>query len=173
MPPDGRPGVVGAGQAWRDRVEQDDDVAPVFYQALRFLQRDVADVDVLAGRLVERAGHHLGVLAGDGPDHVGHFLGPLVDEQDDQVRFGMVLLERERDLLEQHRLAGARRRHDQAALPLADRRDEIDDARRQLLGSGFEDETRVGMQRRQVFEDSRGRPALLLGGVAVDRFDLH
>jgi len=35
-----------------------------------------------------------------------------------------------RDILHHHGLAGTRRRHDQAALALAERADQIDDARR-------------------------------------------
>jgi len=41
--------------------------------------------------------------------------------------------------LQQHGLAGARRSDHQRALALPDRRDEIDDARRQLLAGGIFD----------------------------------
>ena len=59
--------------------------------------------------------------------HVGDFLGPLVDEQHDEVDFRVVLGHRLRDVLQQDRLAGARRRDDQAALALADRREQVHD----------------------------------------------
>ena len=83
----------------------------------------------------------------------------------------MVLDEAQGDLLQQDRLAGTRRRDDQAALALADRRDQVDDARGDLFGRRFEDEPLVGVQRRQVFED--GRRDAFLRRVAVDRSDLH
>jgi hypothetical protein len=50
--------------------------------------------------------------------HVGHLLGPLVDEQHDEVDLGVVGRRSRWRCLQQHRLAGARRRDDQAALPL-------------------------------------------------------
>ena len=65
--------------------------------------------------------------------HVGDFLGPLVDQQDDQEHFGMVVGDRLGDVLQQHGLAGARRRDDQRALALALRRDDVDDPRRLVL----------------------------------------
>ena len=40
-----------------------------------------------------------------------------------------------RDRLQEHRLAGARRRDDQAALPLADGREEVEDARGHVVGA--------------------------------------
>ncbi len=58
--------------------------------------------------------------------------GPLVDEQHDQLDLGVVALDRRGDRLHHGRLAGLRRRHDDAALALADRRDEVDDPRRHV-----------------------------------------
>ena len=160
-------GVVGPGQAG-DRIEQDDDVLAVLDHALGLFQDDVADVDVLAGRLVEGAGDDLAVGAGHGAGHVGHFLGPLVDEQHDEVAFGMVLDQAQGDLLQQDRLAGPRRRDDQAALALADRRDQVDDAHGQFVGGGFQEQPAVGVQRRQVFEGGR-RDAFLAGRLPLTR----
>ena len=60
-----------------------------------------------------------------------------------------------RDVLHQHRLAGARRRHDQRALALADGRDDIDHASGKILSRGIVDlhaETLIGEQRREVVE---------------------
>jgi hypothetical protein len=56
--------------------------------------------------------------------------GPLVDQQHDQVALGVIGRDRVRDVLQQHGLAGARRRDDERALAFADRRDDVDDARR-------------------------------------------
>jgi hypothetical protein len=46
-----------------------------------------------------------------------------------------LLHDRLRDVLQHHGLAGLRRRHDQAALALADRRHQIDDATGDVLGA--------------------------------------
>ena len=63
------------------------------------------------------------------PPHVGDLLGPLVDEQHEQVHLGVVRLDRADDLLHHRGLAGLGRRHDEAALALPDRRDQVDDPR--------------------------------------------
>ena len=59
------------------------------------------------------------------------------------------------DLLQQDGLAGPRRRHDQAALALADRRHQVDDAHGDFFGVGLQHQPAIGVQRRQVFEDGR------------------
>ena len=51
---------------------------------------------------------------------------------------GMVLRHGLGDVLQQDGLAGARRRDDQAALSLADRREQVHDARGQRLRAGFQ-----------------------------------
>ena len=59
------------------------------------------------------------------------------------------------DVLQDHRLAGARLRDDQRALALAERRDQIDDARRHVLPRRILDlhlEPLVGIERRQIVE---------------------
>ena len=111
-------GVVGARQAGH-RVEQDDDVLLVLDQPLRLLDHHLGDLHVAGGRLVEGRRDDLAL---DRALHVGDFFRPLVDEQHDQVDLGVVGGDAVGDVLQQHRLAGARRRDDQAALALADRR---------------------------------------------------
>ena len=127
-------GVVGAGQAG-DRVEQDDHVLAELDVALGLLDHHLGDLHVAAGRLVEGRADDLGLGVAL---HVGHFFRPLVDQQDDQHRLGVVLADRVGDLLQQHRLAGARRGDDQHALAVADRRDQVDDPHVQVLGVGLE-----------------------------------
>ena len=103
-------------------------------------------------RLVEGRGDHLAL---DRALHVGDFLRPLVDQQHDQVAFGVVGGDRVGDVLQQHRLAGARRRHDQRALALADRRDDVDDAGRKILLGRIlvlHAQPLVGIERREVVE---------------------
>ncbi len=67
-------------------------------------------------------------------------------------------------------MPGARRRDDQAALPLADRHHQIHHARRQVVGRGFEPETLLRVERRQVLEEHL--LARAIGRLEVDRFHL-
>ena len=86
----------------------------------------------------------------------------------------MVGRDRLRDVLQQHGLAGARRRDDQRALAHADRRDDVDDARRQVLARRVLDlelQPAIGIERRQVVE--MDLVADLLGVLEVDRVDLQ
>jgi hypothetical protein len=69
---------------------------------------------------------------------VRDFLGALVDQEDDDLDLGMVLRQRDRDFLQQRGLAGLGRRGDQAALALADRRDQLERAHRHHVGRGLE-----------------------------------
>ena len=82
----------------------------------------------------------------------------------------MIRRDRLRDALQQHRLAGARRRDDQAALALADRRHQIHDAAGQVVGRRLELEPLLRIERRQVLEEEL--VARLLGRLEVDRLDL-
>ena len=63
--------------------------------------------------------------------------------------------DRVRDVLHQHGLAGARRRHDQGALALADRSDDVDHPCRKIFARRIlelDAEALVGIERRQVVE---------------------
>ena len=149
--------VVGARQT-RDRVEQDHDVFSEFHQALGALHREFGDRRVILGMLVERRRDDFAV---DRTLHIRDFFGTFVDEQCDDVRFRMVDRDRVGDVLEQRRLAGFGRRDDQRALALADRAEEIDDARRELGRTHFELEALVRIDRRSLFV---GRRPLIASG---------
>src|SRR5690348_3451888 len=59
------------------------------------------------------------------------------------------------DVLQEHRLTSSRGRNDECSLPLADRRDDIDDAGRQILSGrilNLELQALIGIERRQVVE---------------------
>ena len=78
-----------------------------------------------------------------------------------------------RDVLQHHRLAGLRRRDEQAALALADRRDDVDDAAGDVLlglDVALEHHRLVGEERRQVLEEDL--VLRVLGRLAVDLVDL-
>src|SRR3546814_4660293 len=84
---------------------------------------------------------------------------------------GVVSLDRPGDLFHDRGLARLRRRHDQAALALTDRRDEVDDPRRHVgrVVGPLEGELLVGEERGQVLEAAA--VAGLLRVDAVDRVD--
>src|ERR1700742_2929269 len=78
------------------------------------------------------------------------------------------------DVLQQHGLAGFRRRDDQSTLALADGRYQIDGARGQVLGgsvAALELEALGRMERRQVLEQHLAARAL--GAVEIDLSDLQ
>ena len=118
-----------------------------------------------------------GTVEGRGDDlalhralHVGDLFGALVDEHDHEVDLGVVDRDGVRDLLQHDGLAGLGRRDDEAALALADRRDEVDDALRELGRLGLEAQALLRVQRRELLElDACGR---LVDGLAVDGVDL-
>ena len=157
---------MGTGEPGQ-RVEKNDDIASHLDQTPRPLENDTRHRHVLPRHVVGRRGDH---LAADVALHVGHFLGTLVDQEDDQVNLGMIVGDRSGDLLQQRRLAGARRRDDQAALPLADRGQEIDDPRRQLRRLGLQPDSLERVDGRQLREEPPFRELLL--GHAIDRSHL-
>ena len=65
----------------------------------------------------------------------------------------MVLRDRLGDALQQHRLSCPRRCDDEAALPLADGRHQVEHASGQRLRRRFEDEALLRIERGQVFEE--------------------
>ena len=80
----------------------------------------------------------------------------------------MVVGDRIRDRLQNHRLAGTRRRDDESSLPLANRRDQIENARSHV-GRHFELDALVGIERREVVEkDLLPRD---VGMLEIDRLD--
>ena len=139
----------------------------VLDQALGLFDHHLGDLHVALRRLVERRRHHFALHRAL---HVGDFFRPLVDQQHDQVHLGVIGGDRVGDRLQQHRLAGARRRDDQAALALAERRHQVHDAGRQVVGVGLEADLLLGVERRQVLEE---HPLLAARRrLEVDRLDL-
>jgi hypothetical protein len=79
-----------------------------------------------------------------------------------------------RDVLQHHGLAGLRRRDDETALALADRRAQVDRAGRDVLGRAVADlelEALVGEERREILEENLGLGRF--GPVEVDVVDLE
>src|SRR5207248_5174499 len=118
----------------RDRIQENHHVALVLDQALRLLDHHLRYLNVTHGGLVEGRAHDLTL---DRAGHISDLLRPLVDQKYDEIDLGVVKRDRMSDVLQHYGLARARRRHDEPALSLAEWRDEIDHARRQVLASGL------------------------------------
>ena len=121
-------------------------------QPLGLLDHHLGDLDMALGRLVKGRADD---LATHRSGHVGDLLGPFVDQQYDQINLGMVCGDRMGDVLQHHRLAGARRRHDDRPLSLAERRDQVDDPSRHILASRiveFQLQLLFRVERRQIVE---------------------
>ena len=102
-------------------------------------------------RAIERRVDHLALHR---PLHIGHLFGSFVHEDDHQVTLRVVGRDRVGDLLEHGRLARLGWRNDQTALTLADGGNQIDDARKDVVGLAlhFEMKPDVGKQWGEVTE---------------------
>ena len=105
------------------------------------------------------------------PLHVRDLFGALVDQEHDQIHLGVVGRDGVGDGLQHHRLAGPRGSDDHAALPLADRTEQIHDAGREVLGIVLEPEPLHRVERREVVE--KDLLARLVRRLEVDRLDLE
>ncbi len=144
-------GIVGARQA-RYRVKQDYHVLFMFDKAFCFFQHHLRHLHVARRRLIESGGDYFAL---DRTLHFRHLFRPLVNQQHDQHALGKIRRDRVRDMLEHHCLAGLGRRYDQPALPLADRRNDVNYAAGDVffrLDITLQDEWRARKQRCQVFE---------------------
>ena len=83
--------------------------------------------------------------------------GRFINQQHDDVAFGIVGQDGLGDALHDDRLAGLGRRHQQAALALADGCHQVDDATNQVLSAAvalLQLQSLIGKQRRQVLEEN-------------------
>ncbi len=108
-------------------------------------------------------------LAIDRAAHVRHLFRSLADETDHQVHVWAIRGNAVGDRLEQQRLASLGRRDDQAALPLPDRRDNVQQPGGKHVGLGFEFDSLQGKDRRQRVE--RRTSPRRLGINPIDRLD--
>src|SRR5699024_2641777 len=154
--------VVGTPEAG-DVVQQDDDVRAHLDQTLGALDGELGDRRVVVGRAVEGRRDDLAL---DGTLHVRDFLGTFVDEDDHEVRFGVVLGDRIRDLLHDRGLTGLRGRDDETALALADGRDEVDKTRRVQLRGGLQPQALLRVERGELRELDAA--ASIVDGQSVD-----
>ena len=163
----GRGEVVRPSQAG-DRVEQHDHVVTHLDQALGALDRQLGDGGVVDRLAVERRGDDLALHRAL---HVGDFLWTLVDQHDHEVALGVVRGDRVGDRLQHHRLACLGRRDDERALALADRHDQVDDARGEDVRLGLEAQPLLRVERGELGElDAVAR---LVWVLAVHRVQAH
>jgi hypothetical protein len=87
--------------------------------------------------------------------HVGDLLWSFVDKNDDQMTFRMVDGDALGHRRQHRRLTGLRRRDNKCALALADRHDQVDHPRGELLGDRFEQQPLLSMQRGASVEGGR------------------
>src|SRR5699024_8662988 len=132
-------------------------------QTLGALDGELGDRRVVVGRAVEGRRDDLAL---DGTLHVRNFLGTFVDEDDHEVRFGVVLGDRIRDLLHDRGLTGLRGRDDETALALADGRDEVDQTRRVQLRGGLQPQALLRVERGELRELDAA--ASIVDGQSVD-----
>ena len=161
--------VVGAGDAG-DGIQQDKNVPPAFDHAAAALDDEAGEADVGFQVLVVGGGDDLGL---DGALEIGDFLRALVNQQDHGVDFGVIGGDGVGDLLEDGRLARARRGDDQPARAFADGRDQVNDARFQQIGRGFQVDLLDGINGGEVLEaDGLGVDVKGLVVDLVDGFEL-
>ena len=159
--------VVGSCQA-RDGIHQDDDVLAVLHEPLRSCEHHLRHFHVVGRLLVER---RIDDLPLDLALHVRDLLRPLVDQQHDELRVHVLVLDGLRDLLQQRRLAGLRRGHDQAALTLPDRRHQVGEPHGQRAAAVLQTDALGGIDGRQVGEVPAADGDA--GLVVVDRLDVE
>ena len=140
-------------------------------QPLRLFNDHFGHLDMAYGRLVEGRADDLAL---DRAHHVGDLLRPLVDQQDDEIDLRMTGGDGVGDVLQHHRLAGPRGRHDKPPLTLAERRDDIDDPGGDLPVGRILD-----LEFQALFRIKRGQIVEiyammdLIGGAEVDGVDLE
>ncbi len=151
--------------------EQDHDIELVLHKPLRLFDDHFGDLHMPGGRLVEGRADD---LAAHGALHVRHLFGTLIDKQHDEIALGVIGGDGVGYILEKNGLAGAGRRDDQSALALAQWRDDVDDARAQILRTrliGLHFQPGIRVERRQIVEVDL--VADFFGVVEIDLVDLQ
>ncbi len=140
-------------------------------QTFGLLDHHLGHLHMAACRLVESRGNDFTAY---GALHFRDLFRALVNQQNDQCAFGLGRGDRVGDLLQHHGLPGLRRRDQQAALALADRRNDVDGPSGQVLGRTIallKPDTLIRVQRGEVFKEN-----FLLGffgGLVVDGFNFQ
>ena len=120
-------------------------------QPLGFLNHHLGHLDMAGCGFVKGRADHLGPHRAL---HVRNLFGPLVNQQYDQDHFLMVLRDAMRNALQHHRFASTGSGHHQSPLPLADWREQVDDARGVFLWIVLEGELFLGIEWGEVIEEN-------------------
>ncbi len=145
----GNDGIIGPRQSG-DGIEEDDDVTLVLDKTLGFFDDHLRHLHVPCRRFVKSGGDHFAV---NRTLHIGHFFRTLIDEQNDKIDLGMIGGDRVGDILQEHGLAGPRRRDDETALALTDRRGNIHHPHRQIVRRTFQIEALLRVQGGEVVKE--------------------
>jgi hypothetical protein len=148
----------------RDRVEEDDDVLAALDQAPGPLGDDLGHRDVVLRREIRGGGDHFAPR--DAPAKIRDLFRALVDQEHDDVHVRIVDLDGVGHALQQRRLAGLRRRHDEAALAAANRGQQIDHSAAHFVRLRLELQNRRG-----VDGDELGERRPLAEGAGLHAFD--
>src|SRR5512140_671379 len=114
--------VVGAGHTG-NRVENYHDVLAELDQTTGALENHFGDVRVTGSRHIETRSDDFAVTP---RDHLAHFFRTLVNEQNEKNGLRMIYCNTFDNCLKQHRLSGACRGHDECALAITNRRNQVD-----------------------------------------------
>ena len=126
--------VVGAGDA-RERIKQHENILARLDDAAAALDHEARKADVRFQIHVVRRRDDFGLHRAL---KIRDFFRAFVKQHNNRVNFRMIRRDRIANLLEDGRLARARRRDDDAARAFADRRDEVNHARLDQVRRGLE-----------------------------------
>ena len=121
----------------------------MFDQALGFFQDHFGHLDVALGGLIEGRADDLALY---GSLHVRDFFRALIDQQHDQGDFRMIGGDGVGHRLQHHGFAGTRRGHDQTALALADRAEQIENTAGKVLFGRLHFQPALRIERSKIVE---------------------
>ena len=118
--------VPGSGKS-RYGIEKDNDVASCFDQSFGFFDDHFRNGDVTRSMLIKGGTDYFAIRSLDFPFHVGDFFRALINQQHHDVGLRKICQNGAGHFLEQNGLARSRRTDDQAPLPKADGRHQVND----------------------------------------------
>ena len=118
-------------------------------QTLGAFNRQLCNNCVIRCGTIKGRGNNLTL---DDGAHIGHFFRTLINQNNHEVNLGVIQFDRLGNLLNNHGLAGLRRRNNQTTLPLTNGRNQVDHARSEGLCRGLHSQLLVGVNRRELGE---------------------
>src|SRR2546423_1087353 len=133
-----------------ERVEQDHYVLATLDQSLCFFEHHISHLHMSWRTFVESRAYDLS--ADSARDHLSHFFRPFVYKKHDDGDLRMVLGDGVGHLVQQNRLSGAWRRHDQTALAFSNGRHDVDDAHAEIAVLRLQTKALVGILWSEIVE---------------------